>query len=166
MLFPALAWQFDAPCGIVRDTPVGFRVIQYSGEHAVGAEDDAGAPRLCEHYLVALFIFGGLALADSGDPSLRGLAGDRGYRGVSPFGFHPFLPCSFEVPVMAGLGAELLLGQPCRCQLPHRYLPCSGIDVRAFGLGHGDPFRRPVLRIYLAANSPPPVSVCVPSGLR
>lgn len=105
MLLPALAWQFDAPRGIVRDTPVFLRVVQYSGEHAVGAEDDAGASGFGEHYLGAPLVLDGLALADSGDPLLRRLAGDCGYRGVAPFRFHPLLPCAFEGTVMAGLGA-------------------------------------------------------------
>ena len=105
MLLPALAWQFDAPRGIIGDSSVSLRIVQYSGKHAMGAKDDAGASGFGEHNLVAPLVLDGLTLADSGDPLLHRLAGDGGYRGVAPFRFHPLLPRSFEVPVMAGLGA-------------------------------------------------------------
>ena len=54
---------------------------------------------------------------------------------------------------MAGLGAELLLGQPGGPQLPHRRLAGLRVDVRSLGLGCGDPFRRPILRIDFSLES-------------
>ena len=88
------------------------------------------------------------------DPCLDFGVCDAAYLPFCPFGLAVAFPCAVHVGNRSRLPKRLLFGNPLVMQRAYALFAAFRVDVAAGGLGYGDVFRSPVLRVYLAAETP------------